>query len=281
MVVHNEEGVIERCLRSCADLVDEIIVLHDGPAEDKTLEIARTFGAQTHEMPRHGSAEAHRISGFRLATGDWILQIDADEFLSENLRSKLRGLVEDQAADAYEFRWPVWDKDHYVGGFYGEPLKMALLRKSKMYMVGITHEFPKTHGALVRRVDLTLEHEPLYRNNTWNTLRRKWFKWSRIQARQIVNLPDAPTFQVPQLEKSWEYGFYKRELNRPFLLALKYSYNATKGLTAYNLQHPRYWFDLFGWKSLSLQIVNYYYLAWYILKFSKDVPRAKRWWAHA
>ena len=37
LVVHNEEKLIGRCLESIKNLVDEIIVVHDGPCQDKTL----------------------------------------------------------------------------------------------------------------------------------------------------------------------------------------------------------------------------------------------------
>lgn len=40
LVVRNEEAVIERCLESLAGVVDEIVLVHDGECEDRTLEIA-------------------------------------------------------------------------------------------------------------------------------------------------------------------------------------------------------------------------------------------------
>ena len=83
LVVHNEEKVIRRCLDSIKNVVDEIIVVHDGPCTDKTMEIAREYGAKIYEQPFNGEAEKHRPFSYRMTSGAWILQIDADEYLSK------------------------------------------------------------------------------------------------------------------------------------------------------------------------------------------------------
>ena len=43
LVVYHEEKVIERCLKSLVGVVNEIIVIHDGPCLDKTMEIAKKY----------------------------------------------------------------------------------------------------------------------------------------------------------------------------------------------------------------------------------------------
>src|SRR5947209_4203128 len=57
LVVHDEEKLIERCLASLDGVVDEIVLVHDGPCTDRTLDIARGYGARVFERPRHGEAE--------------------------------------------------------------------------------------------------------------------------------------------------------------------------------------------------------------------------------
>ena len=42
MIVKNEEAVLERCLNSVSDLVDEIVIVDTG-SEDRTRDIARAF----------------------------------------------------------------------------------------------------------------------------------------------------------------------------------------------------------------------------------------------
>ena len=45
MIVKNEEELLARCLNSVKDLVDEIVIVDSG-STDKTLEIAKSFGAK-------------------------------------------------------------------------------------------------------------------------------------------------------------------------------------------------------------------------------------------
>jgi hypothetical protein len=48
LVLRNEEAVVERCLRSLEGVVEEIVLVHDGECEDRTLEIAERHGCQIH-----------------------------------------------------------------------------------------------------------------------------------------------------------------------------------------------------------------------------------------
>ena len=78
MIVKNEEHNIRRCLDSTKDLADEIIVVDTGSA-DRTMEIARGYGAKVYEHPWEDNFSLHRNQAFGYATGDWLLVLDADE----------------------------------------------------------------------------------------------------------------------------------------------------------------------------------------------------------
>ena len=178
MVVINEEKVIRRCLESIHPIVDEIILLHDGECKDSTLEIAQQFNAKIFVLPYYGDAEKRRALGFSKATGDWILHIDADEYLSPEAQNAIPHLIENTTIDAYALKWPIWDgKSAYVPGPLSNETKPILFRKSKLYFLGITHETPRTYGVLKERKDLLLEHKPAYNNNTMEKMIHKWFRW--------------------------------------------------------------------------------------------------------
>lgn len=81
MIVKNEEKNIAKCLKSVRDIVDEMIVVDTG-STDKTIDIARIFGAKTFEFPWTGDFSAARNHSLAQATGDWILILDADEVIS-------------------------------------------------------------------------------------------------------------------------------------------------------------------------------------------------------
>ncbi len=80
MIVRDEEEMLPRCLAAVADAVDEIIIVDTGSV-DRTIEIARSFGAQVIEREWTGSFSDARNASFDAATGDWILYLDADEVL--------------------------------------------------------------------------------------------------------------------------------------------------------------------------------------------------------
>jgi tetratricopeptide (TPR) repeat protein len=92
MIVRDEEEMLPRCLAAVADAVDEIVIVDTG-SKDRTIEIARSFGAQVIEREWTGSfAEARNVS-FDAATGDWLMYLDADEVLVAEDAGLLRELT--------------------------------------------------------------------------------------------------------------------------------------------------------------------------------------------
>jgi len=80
MIVKNEEKYLVKCLRSIRDIADEIIIVDTG-STDKTVEIARVFGARLFDFPWTGDFSAARNKSLEEATGDWIFALDADEVI--------------------------------------------------------------------------------------------------------------------------------------------------------------------------------------------------------
>lgn len=100
MIAKNEAGNIGRCLASVKEIVDEIVVIDTG-SSDNTVEIARKFGAVIHTFSWNENFSDARNASLELATGDWILFLDADEELAAESRQRLRELVADQAVEGY------------------------------------------------------------------------------------------------------------------------------------------------------------------------------------
>src|SRR3954447_4773752 len=105
LAVRNEEAVLGRCLESVKDVVDEIVVVHDGDCSDRSVEIAEHYGARVLVRPWTGNPELQTVFAYRAARGAWVLNLDADEYLSSELRSELRGLVRRSDVDGYAFLW--------------------------------------------------------------------------------------------------------------------------------------------------------------------------------
>lgn len=93
MIVKNEERILERCLSSVADLMDEIIVVDTG-SEDKTKQIAARFTDKIYDFTWTGSFSDARNFAFSKAGCDYIYSADADEILDEENRQKFKVLKE-------------------------------------------------------------------------------------------------------------------------------------------------------------------------------------------
>ena len=87
IITHNEESNLGRTLESVRPLVSddkgEIIVV-DAGSTDRTIEIAKSFGAKVFVEEWKGYA-AQKNSAIDKATGDWILSLDADEEVDRHL----------------------------------------------------------------------------------------------------------------------------------------------------------------------------------------------------
>lgn len=192
LVARHEEAVIERCLESLDGVVDEIVFIHDGDCADATIDIAERHGCRTFVRPLIGHAEASTVFAYEQARGEWILSLDADEYLSEPLRQQLRQLVHDPDVNGYELLWPRWDGRRYITE--NGPHKLALFRRSHVHLVGHIHGIEQVDPP-IRKVDLRLDHRPRYNNAALRTVLTKWRRWARINAREfLMPFADLPKF---------------------------------------------------------------------------------------
>jgi glycosyltransferase involved in cell wall biosynthesis len=209
VVAWNEEPVIARCLESLRGVVDEVIVVHDGPCQDRTVEIAEQMGARVFVREQIGTPEAHTVFAYEEARGDWLLGIDADEFLSAELRAAIPELVARAGVSGYEFLWRIWDGERYVT--QDGPYKLVLFRRLATHYLGIQHSVERVDGR-IERVPLLLEHRPRYNNFTVHSIRTKWRRWARIHAKELLT----PLDQLPRF--NWEgparWPWYRAVLNR-------------------------------------------------------------------
>jgi glycosyltransferase involved in cell wall biosynthesis len=104
MVVRNEEDVVEKAIELIHPYVDEIIFV-DMESTDRTREIASKFSkCKIYDYPYTEPLDMGKARTFSLnqATGDWFLQIDADEYYPPKSMEKILEAIQD--TDAYSFR---------------------------------------------------------------------------------------------------------------------------------------------------------------------------------
>lgn len=93
MIVKNEEMVLERCLSSIADIMDEIIIVDTG-SNDRTKEIARKYTDNVFDFAWTGDFSEARNFSFSKASMEYIYCADADEVLDEENRKRFLLLKE-------------------------------------------------------------------------------------------------------------------------------------------------------------------------------------------
>ena len=115
IITKNEAHRISRCLESVR-WADEIIVLDSG-STDTTVEIAKTFTQNIFidtDWQGYGVQKQRALSH---ATGDWVLNLDADEWVNEKLKQVFLRVMAEEKHDAY--RVPI------RLCFYGKPLRFS------------------------------------------------------------------------------------------------------------------------------------------------------------
>lgn len=88
LATFNEEENIGKCLDAVKDIADEIVVV-DGSSTDKTVQIAKSKGAKVEITQNHPIFHINKQRAIDLAKGNWILQLDADEFISKSLAKEI------------------------------------------------------------------------------------------------------------------------------------------------------------------------------------------------
>lgn len=107
IIARDEEDRIGRCIASVADLVDEVVVVDSGSV-DRTVEVAQAHGARVVFNAWPGYGPQKRFAEDQ-ARNDWILSLDADEWLPPETRDEIASyFAEGRLAgrDGVHFRIP-------------------------------------------------------------------------------------------------------------------------------------------------------------------------------
>lgn len=89
MATYNEESNIARSLNSVKNLADEIIIV-DGQSIDKTISITKRFkNVKIISTPNNPNFHIQKQMAIDACTSDWILQLDTDEVVTEELKNEI------------------------------------------------------------------------------------------------------------------------------------------------------------------------------------------------
>lgn len=159
IIAYNEEKDIERCLKSAQDVADEIVVV-DSLSTDKTPEICKSFGVRFISNPWPGYVKQKNFA-LEQAQYDYVLSLDADEALSEEMHQAVMEIKKDWKYDGYIFN----RKNKYCGKWMEfttlyPDRKLRLFDKRKGRWTGYDpHDHVEmAEGASVKKINADLMH---------------------------------------------------------------------------------------------------------------------------
>ena len=103
LATFNEEKNIAECLKSVQDIADEIVII-DGSSADKTVEISKSFGATVEVTDNPPIFHINKQKALEKSTGEWILQLDADERVTKQLAEEIMKVINmnDKELESYQ-----------------------------------------------------------------------------------------------------------------------------------------------------------------------------------
>ena len=174
LIVKNEEGELPRCLTAASGVVDEIIVVDTG-STDKTVAIAKEFGAKIFEIEWKDDFALARNESLKHATGDWVLILDADEAIFKSDLRKLKDFLPKAEAEGYiletrnytnETNLTNWSPSKVVDGFEGyvPSYKIRLFKRKPEYVFSkevhesVEPSITKAEGKIQHIEDVVVHH---------------------------------------------------------------------------------------------------------------------------
>lgn len=189
IITLNEEDKIRQCLESLQGVADEIVVV-DSLSTDNTKSICEEFGVRFIEQKWLGYSEQKNLAN-DIASHDWILSIDADEVLSDELKkSILRIKNEERETKNEELVYSFNRLNNYCGkwihhsGFYPDK-KIRIWNRKVGKWEGIVHEVIK-FSTKVKEVHLKgdLLH---YSYSKPEDFERQVFKFAEMRAQHYFD----------------------------------------------------------------------------------------------
>jgi glycosyltransferase involved in cell wall biosynthesis len=137
IITYNEELNIARCLDSVKAIADEIMVV-DSFSSDKTAEICKTYSCRFITREFKGYADQKQFAVDQ-ATNDWVLSLDADEVVSQELGVEIQNLFQNDMVPVSGFLIP--RSLFYMGRIlrYSGVGSELLLRLFNRQKGGLTH----------------------------------------------------------------------------------------------------------------------------------------------
>lgn len=198
----NAEELITDCLKSVS-FANQIIIV-DNLSTDNTVSIAKSFGAKVIITDEESFAQRRNI-GLSHAKEDWLLYVDTDERISEELQESIKAAMNSENIAAYK----ISRKNFYLGNHPWpqiEKLERLFYKKKLKGWHGQLHESPLIEGESGQLQGFLLH----YTHRDLQSMLAKTIEWSKIEAqlRMEAHHPSMVWWRFPRVMMSAFYEYY-------------------------------------------------------------------------
>ncbi len=157
MIIRDEEQMLGPFLEAAAGLWDELCVVDTG-SRDRSIDMLCEAGARLEEIPWQEDFSLARNASLEMATGDWILFLDADERVTPELKSQVRRLLIDDSAGAATLVM----RNRMAHGHRHDSVLLRMFRNDPVirFRFPIHEEVASSVNAFLERTGLRLVHLP-------------------------------------------------------------------------------------------------------------------------
>ena len=202
IISFNEEKKVEDCLKSLQPVVDEIIIV-DSLSSDNTLKIAEKYTNKIFHQKFLGHIEQKNLA-VEKASNDWILSLDCDERLSEELQQsilKIKGELE--RADAYRMPRKTFYIYRWLNHCWYPDLKTRLFNRNTSHWGGTNpHDHIVTEGNNTVRLKGDIYH---YSFDSISDHLKTIDSFTEIGADELVRKNKPVTIISPLTHASWTF----------------------------------------------------------------------------
>jgi len=182
IITKNEEDIIEKCLKSIT-WVDEIIIV-DGYSTDTTIEICKNYTNKVF-LSKERSFSKNKNLGISKAKNEWILSLDADEIVTNELKKEIIEKIKDDI-DGYIFPRKTMYFGKWLKSAYPD-YQLRLFKKSKGVFVNIpVHEFVDVRGTVDKMINPLIHYS--YRDK--ERTRKKLERYTTLEVTRIKKAKD-------------------------------------------------------------------------------------------
>ena len=187
LATYYEEENLEKCLNSVKDLANEIVIV-DGGSKDRTVEIAKKYTDKLIVTDNPSVFHINKQKAIDKCTKDWILQLDADEVVSEELKKEIMERVlkkEEKTTNGFWISRKNWFLGRFLikGGQYPDyTLRLYRRGKGKLPQKSV-HEQAVVEGN-VEYLKSPLLHYP-YKN--FSVYLEKWNRYNGLFSSDLIS----------------------------------------------------------------------------------------------